>query len=72
MNPQDDDIVRDIGNCLIQTHDYIKAQRYYENSLLQNPKRIDLMLDLGRLYTNINAFDKAEQFLQPHYFSEDF
>ena len=30
------------------------------------------MLDLGRLYTNINSFDKAEQFLQPQYFSEEF
>jgi hypothetical protein len=39
MNPNDDDIIRDIGNCLIQTHDFhkvkffIKALRYYEDSL---------------------------------------
>ena len=33
MNPNDDDIIRDIGNCLIQTHDFHKALKYYEDSL---------------------------------------
>jgi hypothetical protein len=26
MNPNDDDIIRDIGNCLIQTHDFHKVK----------------------------------------------
>ena len=78
MNPNDDDIIRDIGDCLIQTHNYHKviisekALRYYEDSLQQNPKRMDLMLDLGKLYTQICSYDKAEKLLQPQFFSEDF
>lgn len=40
LSGNDDDIVRDIGNCLILTHDYHKviylnkALKYYETSLM--------------------------------------
>ena len=31
MNPNDDDIIRDIGDCLIQTHNYHKVFKLYSH-----------------------------------------
>jgi len=33
MKEDDEDIIRDIGNCLIQTHNFKKAVEYYRDCI---------------------------------------
>lgn len=50
LNPEDEETIRNLGRALCLTHDYKRAIDYYESALKQNSKRVELLLDLAKLY----------------------
>lgn len=72
IKPEDEQIIQLLGISLCQTHDYERAQTYYENALNVNPKRVDLLLDLARLCIQIKNFKRAEELLRPEVFSDEY
>ena len=52
-NPKDEGVIREIGNALVMTHNYEKAIEYYKNALRNNPDRVEMKLDLGKLCIKI-------------------
>ena len=52
------------------SHDYDRAIQFYESNL-SKVDRLDLILDLAKLYTQLKRFDKAEALLNPERFSEE-
>jgi tetratricopeptide repeat protein 21B len=45
------------------THDYNRAIKYYEHTLMEDPKLFDLRIDLAELYIKLKAFDEAKRVL---------
>ena len=45
------------------THDYNRAIKYYEQTLLDDPKLFDLRVDLAELYIKLKGFDDAKRVL---------
>lgn len=45
------------------THDYNRAIKYYEHTLMEDPKLFDLRIDLAELYVKLKAFDEAKRVL---------
>lgn len=45
------------------THDYNKAIKYYETTLHDDPKLLDLRVDLADLYTKLKAYEDAKRVL---------
>lgn len=39
-SPDDTHLVREVGKALVMTHDYKRAVRYYEQTLLEDPKLV--------------------------------
>ncbi|KAL4503354.1 hypothetical protein ABPG72_000960 [Tetrahymena utriculariae] len=72
IKPDDEQIIQLLGLSLCQTHDYNKALTYYENALRMNPKRLDLIIDLGKLCIQIKNFNRAEEILKPDIFSDEY
>lgn len=72
MNPEDEETIRNLGRALCLTHDYKRAMDYYESALKQNAKRVDLLLDLAKLYILIKNYQRAEELLKPEIFLDDF
>jgi tetratricopeptide repeat protein 21B len=52
------------------SHDYDKAIQFYESNL-SKVDRLDLILDLAKLYTQLKRFEKAEALLNPERFSDE-
>jgi tetratricopeptide repeat protein 21B len=71
LKPDDDSVIKLIGQAMSLTYDYAKAIEYYEQALSKNEKRNDLVVDLGRLYLRINNLDKAEALLAWKKFETD-
>ena len=42
--------MREVGRALVMTHDYNRAVKYYETRLKEDPKLLDLRIDLAELY----------------------
>ena len=40
VSPEDISLVRDVGRALIMTHDYNRAIKFYETTLLEDPKLV--------------------------------
>ena len=72
MNNADEELIRLIGQALVATHDYNQALNYYENALRNDPNRLDLRLDMGKLCIKLNRYDKAEQYLKVEIFGDEF
>jgi len=45
------------------THDYSRAIKYYETRLVEDPKLLDLRVDLAELYLKLRGFDDARRVL---------
>lgn len=60
---EDDNLVREVGKALVMTHDYKRAIKYYETTLLEDPKLLDLRTDLADLYIKLRAFEDAKRVL---------
>lgn len=45
------------------THDYSRAIKYYETTLLDDPKLLDLRTDLAELYIRLRAHEDAKRVL---------
>jgi hypothetical protein len=39
-SPDDTVLVREVGKALVMTHDYKRAVKYYETTLLEDPKLV--------------------------------
>ena len=67
-----DDIIRKIGNCYVQMHDYEKAFKYYEAALNENDERLELRLDVGILCLKLNLLEEARKKLDPNKFDDEY
>ena len=63
MNNNDSRLAEKIGKALVSTHDYRKAQEYYENALRNMPDNKAIRFDLAKLYTKLRQFDLASRVL---------
>lgn len=45
------------------THDYKRAIKYYETTLQEDPKLLDLRTDLAELYIKLKAYEDAKRVL---------
>jgi tetratricopeptide repeat protein 21B len=59
----DDNLVREVGKALVMTHDYKRAIKYYETTLMEDPKLLDLRTDLADLYIKLRAYEDAKRVL---------
>lgn len=59
----DDHLVREVGKALVMTHDYKRAIKYYETTLMEDPKLLDLRTDLADLYIKLRAYEDAKRVL---------
>ena len=39
-SPDDNHLVREVGKALVMTHDYKRAIKYYETTLMEDPKLV--------------------------------
>ena len=62
-DPDDLVLIREVGRALVMTHDYNRAIKYYEQTLLDDPKLFDLRIDLAELYIKLKGFDDAKRVL---------
>ena len=62
-DPDDTNLVREVGKALVMTHDYNRAIKYYETTLHDDPKLLDLRTDLAELYTKLKAYEDAKRVL---------
>jgi len=60
---EDVTLVREVGKALVMTHDYSRAIKYYETRLVEDPKLLDLRVDLAELYLKLRGFDDARRVL---------
>lgn len=63
LDPDDTNLVREVGKALVMTHDYNRAIKYYESTLHEDPKLLDLRTDLAELYIRLKAFEDAKRVL---------
>lgn len=56
-------LVREVGRALVMTHDYNRAVKYYETRLREDPKLLDLRLDLADLYFKLRVHNEAKRVL---------
>jgi tetratricopeptide repeat protein 21B len=56
-------LVREVGKALVMTHDYNRAVKYYETRLKEDPKLLDLRIDLAELYFKLKVHDEAKRVL---------
>lgn len=63
LDPDDNNLVREVGKALVMTHDYKRAVKYYETCLQDDPKLLDLRTDLADLYIKLRAYDDAKRVL---------
>ena len=62
-NPKDSRLAEKIGKALVSTHDYRKAQDYYDNALRNMPDNTALRYDMARLYTKLRMFNDSAKTL---------
>ena len=62
-SPDDNVLVREVGKALVMTHDYKRAIKYYETTLMEDPKLLDLRTDLADLYIKLKAYEDAKRVL---------
>jgi tetratricopeptide repeat protein 21B len=55
--------VREVGRALVMTHDYNRAVKYYETRLKEDPKLLDLRIDLAELYYKLKVHEEAKRVL---------
>lgn len=72
INPKDEDITREIGKGLVQTHDYQRAWKYYEEALRADPKRLELRLDMGKLCILVGNYKVGEELLAYEIYGDEF
>lgn len=60
---EDIQLVREVGKALVMTHDYNRAVKYYETRLKEDPKLLDLRLDLAELYFKLKVHEEAKRVL---------
>lgn len=46
---EDVNLIREVGRALVMTHDYKRAEKYYDNRIEAAPHLLDLRQDLGEL-----------------------
>jgi tetratricopeptide repeat protein 21B len=63
LDPDDNNLVREVGKALVMTHDYKRAVKYYETCLQDDPKLLDLRTDLADLYIKLRAYEDAKRVL---------
>jgi len=47
-------------NCLLETKEYKKSEKIVKKHIKQNPEMLDLMVDLGTVYSRAEEIDKAK------------
>lgn len=62
-DPDNNDLIREVGKALVMTHDYNRAIKYYEQTLQEDPSLFDLRIDLAELYIKLKAFDDSKRVL---------
>ncbi|MFO0116234.1 MAG: tetratricopeptide repeat protein [bacterium] len=60
---EDVQLVREVGRALVMTHDYNRAVKYYETRLKEDPKLLDLRIDLAELYYKLKVHEEAKRVL---------
>ena len=60
---EDVQLVREVGRALVMTHDYNRAVKYYETRLKEDPKLLDLRVDLAELYYKLKVHEEAKRVL---------
>ena len=63
-NPEDLDILNNLGFCLKKIEDFIMAEIYYSQGLDIDPKHKEINEYLGQLYVETNRVDKAKERLK--------
>jgi len=63
-NPWDSRLAEKIGRALVSTHDYRKAQEYYDNALRNMPDNLALRYDMAKLYTKLKNYGLAAKTLK--------
>lgn len=63
LDPDDINMIREVGKALVMTHDYKRAVKYYETCLHDDPKLLELRTDLADLYIKLRAYDDAKRVL---------
>lgn len=63
LTDNDTRLAEKIGRALVSTHNYQKAQDYYEDALRNMPENIIIRFDLARLYNKLKLYDLAERVL---------
>lgn len=72
LKPKDDMIIRCLGSAMVLTHDYDKAIQFYRDTLVKNPKRLDIAVDLGKLYLIRGQLNEVEQLLTEDLLGESY
>lgn len=62
-DPDNLNLIREVGKALVMTHDYNRAIRYYEQTLQDDSKLFDLRIDLAELYFKLKAFEDSKRVL---------
>jgi tetratricopeptide repeat protein 21B len=63
MDPDDTKLIREVGKALVMTHDYTRAIKYYEQTIGDDVKLLDLRSDLAELYIKLKGFEDAKRVL---------
>lgn len=58
MKSDNEAIIRDLGHAYSMSHEYDKAINFYESNLSKF-ERLDLIIDLAKLYIQLKRFEKA-------------
>ncbi len=72
MNEDNDYIVRRIGNCYVQMHQYKEAHDYYMDALERKSDSLELRLDLGMLLLKVGSLGQAREYLDPNKFDDEY
>jgi tetratricopeptide repeat protein 21B len=72
LNPSHEGIIRDLGRAYSLSHEYGKAIAFYERKIKELQGRIDLKIDLARLYVMLLKFREARAILpMESFFSQE-
>ena len=63
INPEDANLIQEIGRCYHVAKNYDQALKFYLNALKDKPNDADLLYNIALIYAQINDNDKAIEYL---------